>query len=61
MNTKPRIVLVVEQQLLKEHYRILSELWEPKSKHKTHLKIGSEMDRVLGELEKVKKDLEIPK
>jgi predicted outer membrane protein len=35
---------------LKAQYRILSELYEPKSKHKTQKKIGIMLDRIIKKL-----------
>jgi hypothetical protein len=51
-------VLIVEQIRLNERYKTLSELWEPNSKHKTHLTISKEMDRVLDRLKEIKKLLQ---
>ena len=42
----------VETLIDKAVYRALSELWEPKSKHKTHIAIGKKMDQLLKKLEK---------
>lgn len=35
---------------VKERYKTLSELWNPKSKHATHLQISKMMDEALAKL-----------
>ena len=47
--------LLIKRILLEREYRTLSDLWEPKSKHHIHLSISKKMDRVLKELDEVKK------
>jgi len=47
--------LIIKRILLEERYRTLSDLWEPKSKHHTHLNISKKMDDVIKELDVVKK------
>jgi hypothetical protein len=56
--TTSELQLRTELDLLKERYRTLSELWEPKSKHHTHLKISKMIDEVLVKIERVEKMLE---
>lgn len=40
----------LELKLLQREYATLSNLWKPKSTHKTHLLISQEMTRVLNEI-----------
>ena len=56
--TTSELQLRTELDLLKEKYRTLSKLWEPKSKHRTHLKISKMIDEVLLKIERVEKMLE---
>lgn len=46
------------QEIIELHanYRVLSELWEPKSKHKTQIAIGKKMDAILKRIEEIKKE-----
>lgn len=44
-----------ETLLLQANYRMLSELWEQNSKHKTHLKISKMMDETLSRLSELEK------
>ena len=44
----------MEVDALKAQYRILSELYEHKSKHHTHIKIGKMIDDILTKIEAFK-------
>ncbi len=53
-----------QQLIAEEKYSLLSELWNYKSKHATHIKIGKMMDDELAKLKKIKelrKDMELTK
>ena len=50
--------LIIDQIRLEERYRTLSDLWEPNSKHHTHLKISREITNTLSKLEEIKKKLQ---
>jgi hypothetical protein len=47
--------LIYEKKRLEERYRTLSDLWEPNSKHHTHLKISREITDTLNKLEETNK------
>jgi hypothetical protein len=47
--------LLIRRILLEREYRTLSDLWEPKSKHKIHLSISKKLDNLIKELDEVKK------
>jgi hypothetical protein len=49
--------LYIQKDILDARYRTLSELWEPKSKHKIHQKISKMIDAVLVEIENVNKEI----
>jgi len=57
MDNKTRMLFLVDKLVLQEKYRLLSELWEQKSKHRTHLKISKMIDDVLVELKDVEEKL----
>ena len=47
----------MELEVLKGKYSVLSEVWIPKSKHKTHLKISKMMDDCLNKMKLIENKL----
>jgi len=43
-----------EELIANTRYSTLSDLWQPKSKHATHILIGKKMDEQLGRIERIK-------